>query len=121
LLSQQAAAAVLPGSANSGMAKFHRILTFDIKTGKLAEWSGVEPRNLSWTGWIARFFGRRARRNDAEWLFHSKELQRGHAPEKLCNPARSAPAKRVSVKLRIKLFRTKALSVMVSGQLRFLG
>jgi hypothetical protein len=28
------------------------------------------------------FWGCRARRNDAEWLFHSKELQRSHVPQK---------------------------------------
>jgi hypothetical protein len=33
-----------------------------------------KPRNRSWTGWSVRFLGCRARHNDAEWLFHSKEL-----------------------------------------------
>ena len=34
----------------------------------------IKPRNRSWTGWSVRFLGCRARHNDAEWLFHSKEL-----------------------------------------------
>ncbi len=36
-----------------------------------------------------RFLGYRARRNDAEWPFHSKELQRSHVPQKTRNPPRS--------------------------------
>ena len=32
-----------------------------------------------------------ARRNDAEWPFHSKKLQRSHVPLKLCNSPRSGP------------------------------
>ncbi len=39
-----------------------------------------------------------ARRNDAEWLFHSKELQRSHVPQKLCNPPCSELTKKVKVK-----------------------
>jgi hypothetical protein len=41
---------------------------------------GFQPKSGSWTGWSVRFLGCRARRNDAEWSFHSKELQRSHAP-----------------------------------------
>jgi len=39
--------------------------------------------------------GCRARRNDAEWLFHSKELQRSHVPQKLFDPPRSELIKKV--------------------------
>jgi len=42
--------------------------------------------------------GCRARRNDAEWSFHSKELQRSHAPQKLFNPPRSELTKKVKAK-----------------------
>jgi len=38
------------------------------------------PKNISWTWWSVRFLRRRARRGDAEWSFHSKELQHRHAP-----------------------------------------
>jgi hypothetical protein len=34
------------------------------------------PKSGSWTGRSVWFLGCRARRNDAEWSFHSKELQR---------------------------------------------
>ena len=39
--------------------------------------------------------GCRARRNDAEWSFHSKELQRSPVPRKLFNPPRSELTKKV--------------------------
>ena len=39
----------------------------------------VQPRIRSWTRWSVRFSECRARRKDAEWSFHSKELQRRHA------------------------------------------
>jgi hypothetical protein len=60
-------------------------------------------------------------RNDTEWSFHSKELQRRHAPPEPCNPPRSALTKQVKVKLQIKLFRAKTLCFIVSGQQRNLG
>jgi hypothetical protein len=47
-----------------------------------------------------RFLGRRARRNDAEWPFHAKELQRSHVPQKTCNPLRSELTMKVNVKCR---------------------
>jgi len=53
------------------------------------------PGNLSWTGWSVRFFRRKARRNETEWSFHSKELQRRHVPKKPCNPLRSELTNRV--------------------------
>jgi hypothetical protein len=56
------------------------------------------PKSGSWTGWSVRFLGCRARRNDAEWLFHSKELQRSHVPQKLFNPPRSELTKKVKAK-----------------------
>jgi hypothetical protein len=40
--------------------------------GKIAD--VLQPGNLSWTGWSVLLLGCRARRNDAEWSFHSKEL-----------------------------------------------
>ena len=81
------------------------------------------PRFLCWTGWSVRFSGCRARRNDAEWSFHSllKELQRRHAPGKPCNPARSVLTKRVHAKHMIKPFRTNMLHILASGQQRNLG
>ena len=81
----------------------------------------LQPRNLSWTGRSVRFCGCRARRNDAEWSFHSKELQRSHASAKPCNPACSAATKRVNVKISRKLIRNMPLNFQKSGQLRFLG
>ncbi|MEO8992849.1 MAG: hypothetical protein ABI271_07815, partial [Nitrosospira sp.] len=56
------------------------------------------PKSGSWTGRSVRFLGCRARHNDAEWSFHSKELQRSHVPQKLCNSPRSALTRKVSVK-----------------------
>ena len=56
------------------------------------------PKSGSWTGWSVRFLGCRARRNDAEWPFHSKELQRSHVPQKLFNPPRSELTKKVKAK-----------------------
>jgi hypothetical protein len=44
------------------------------------------------------FLGCRARRNEAEWSFHSKEFQRCHAPQKLYNLPRSGFARKVKVK-----------------------
>ncbi len=40
-------------------------------------------------GWSVLFLERKARRNDAEWSFHFKEVQRPPALQKLCNPAHS--------------------------------
>ena len=73
---------------------FHRLKKI---SKKLAFWikQGVHPRNLSWTGWSVRFLGCRARRNDAEWSFHSKELQHRHAPQKPHTPPRSELTSRV--------------------------
>ena len=68
-----------------------------------------------------RFSGCRARRNDAQWSFHCKELQRRHAPGKPCNPARSVLTIRVHAKSMTKLFRTTMLHILASGQRRFLG
>jgi len=62
----------------------------------------LEPKNGSWTGWSAWFSGRRARRNDAEWSFHSKKLQRRHAPRKPCNPPRSELTKQVNRQILTK-------------------
>jgi hypothetical protein len=53
-------------------------------------------------GGVRSFLGCRARRNDAEWLFHSKELQRSHVPQKMCNPPRNELTKKVKVKHRKK-------------------
>ena len=44
------------------------------------------PRIGSWAGWSVRLWGCRARRDEAEWLFHSNELQRRPAPPEPCNP-----------------------------------
>src|SRR5574340_735740 len=60
------------------------------------------PKSDSWTGWSVRFLGCRARRNDSEWSFHSKELQRSHVPQKTCNPPCSALTKKVNVEFRKK-------------------
>ncbi|HEX8873060.1 MAG TPA: hypothetical protein VF780_00415 [Nitrosospira sp.] len=46
--------------------------------------------------------GYRARRNDAEWSFHSKELQRSHVPQKMYNPPYSELTKKVKVKFHKK-------------------
>ncbi len=43
-----------------------------------------------------------ARRCDAEWLFHSKELQRSHVPQKLHNLPRSELTTRVNLGYREK-------------------
>src|SRR5574340_1201940 len=58
----------------------------------------VQPKSGSWTGWSVRFLGCRARRNDAEWSFHSKELQRSHVPQKTYNLSRGGITQRVKVK-----------------------
>jgi hypothetical protein len=46
-------------------------------------------------GGVCGFWGGRARRNDAEWLFHSKELQRSYVPQKPYNLPCSELAKEV--------------------------
>src|SRR5690242_13416452 len=69
-----------------------------------------DPKSDGWTGWSTSFLGCRARRNDAEWLFHSKELQRSHVPQKLCNPPRNGFTKRVKVKYRKTLLLIICLS-----------
>jgi hypothetical protein len=71
---------------------------------RLDRTSFYNPKSSSWTGWSARFLGCRARRNDAEWLFHSKELQRSHVPQKTCNSPCSELTKKVKVKYRKKIF-----------------
>ena len=55
------------------------------------------PKTGSWTGCSVRLWGCRARRNDAEWSFHSKELQRSHARPQPCNTPRSALTQRVKL------------------------
>jgi hypothetical protein len=65
--------------------------------------------------------GCRARRNDAEWLFHSKELQRSAVPQKLFNPHRSELTKKVKLTEYKKSFSIIALNRKISGQLPDLG
>ena len=65
--------------------------------------------------------GCRARRNDAEWSFHSKELQRRHAPQKPHAPPRSELTNQVKRQTMKKLIGTTLLNIQSSGQLRFLG
>ncbi|MGH8685524.1 MAG: hypothetical protein ACREUM_09275, partial [Nitrosospira sp.] len=55
------------------------------------------PKSGSWAGWRVRFLGCRARRNDAEWFLHSKELQRSHVPQKPCNSPCSELTKKVKL------------------------
>jgi hypothetical protein len=81
----------------------------------------LNPRNRSWTGWGVRFLGCGARHNDAEWLFHSKELLRSYAHQKPCNPARSGLTGWVNPKITGNLTGIMSLQSQYSGQLRFLG
>jgi len=48
------------------------------------------------TGQIARLWRCRARRNEAEWFFHSNELQRSHAPPQACNLPRPTEVSRLN-------------------------
>ena len=57
----------------------------------------------------------------AEWLFHSKELQRRHAPPQPYNPSRSALTFWVSFEMAQFLLLLNALSHTQSGQLPVLG
>jgi hypothetical protein len=86
---------------------------------------GVEmaryPRNGSWTGWSARLWGCGARRDDAEWSFHSKEEQRRPAPPEPCNLPRSGLTKRVKRCMVKSAFAIIKLGHVGSGQLPFLG
>ncbi|HEX8874601.1 MAG TPA: hypothetical protein VF780_08225, partial [Nitrosospira sp.] len=61
--------------------------------------------------------GYRARRDDAKWLFHFKELQRSLVPQKTCNPPRSGVTKKVNTKLRKKSLWIIAIKLKMSGQL----
>jgi hypothetical protein len=79
------------------------------------------PKSGSWTGWSERFLRYRARRNDAEWSFHSKELQRSAVPQKLFNPPRSELTKKVKLMGYEKSFSTIAFGLQMSGQLPDLG
>jgi len=45
-----------------------------------------------------RFLACRARRNDAEWLFHFEQLQRSHVLQKSCN----LPGSELTHKVKIK-------------------
>jgi len=65
--------------------------------------------------------GCRARRNDAEWPFHCKELQRSHVPQKLRNPLCSELAKKMKVKRRKKSLWIMILNLKMSDQLSDLG
>jgi len=44
------------------------------------------PESGSWMGWSVRFSACRTRCCDAQWPFHSRELQRRHVPQKSYNP-----------------------------------
>ena len=91
----------------------------------------IQPRFLNWAGWSVRLWGCSAyptalrlghgRRNDAEWLFHSKELQRRHAPPEPCNPPRSVATRMVMATKQHMSIGNITLSHQVSGQLRNLG
>ncbi|OJY14355.1 MAG: hypothetical protein BGO99_12505 [Nitrosospira sp. 56-18] len=50
----------------------------------------------------------RARRNNAEWLFHSKELQRSHLPQK----SRNLPRSKLTIQVNIK-YLGKSLWIIV--------
>ena len=58
---------------------------------------------------------RRARRNDAEWSFHFKELQRRPVLQKLCNLAHSDLTNRVNQGIIKNAIRIIELNVKVSG------
>lgn len=66
-----------------------------------------------------RLWGRRARRSDAEWLFHSKELQRRHAPPEPCNPPRSDLAKWMKSRIVRKCFSVTELAIQQAVNFRF--
>jgi hypothetical protein len=61
-------------------------------------------------GWSMFFWGCRARRNDAERLFHSKELQRSHVPQKKHNLPCSELTKKVKIKCRKKTIQIRAVT-----------
>ena len=79
------------------------------------------PKPGSWTGWSEWFLGCKARRNDAEWSFHSKELQRSPAPQKLFDLPRSELTRKVKFQRRTKSFFIMDLTEKMSGQLPDLG
>jgi hypothetical protein len=61
------------------------------------------------------------RRNDAEWSFHIKELQRSPVPQKLFNTPRSELTQKVKFSERTKFFFIIDLTEKMSGQLPDLG
>ena len=77
----------------------------------------INPKSGSWTGRSVRFLGCRARRNNAEWSFHSKELQRSPVPQKLFSPPRSELTKKVKLTGHEISFRIMILTENMSGQL----
>ena len=79
------------------------------------------PGNGSWTGWSVRLWGCRARRDDAEWLFHSKALQRRHAPPEPCDPPRSVPTIRVRSRMQQKLLCIENMATWRAVNCRFQG
>ena len=72
-------------------------------------------------GWSEGLLGYGARRNDAEWSFHSKGLQRGLVPRKLFNPTRSELTKRVKLTEHNKSFRITVLTDKIIGKIPDLG
>ncbi len=65
--------------------------------------------------------GCRARCCDAEWPFHSRELQRSHVPQKPRNPPCSELTMQVNVEYRGKSFVDHGSKPEMSGQLPDLG
>jgi hypothetical protein len=65
--------------------------------------------------------GYMARRGDAEWSLHSKELQHRHVLHKPCNPPRSGLIRWVSAGTMKKFIGVMMLYIKTSGQLGFLG
>ena len=72
-------------------------------------------------GWSVLFLECRSRRNDAEWSFHVKALQRRPVLQKLYNTTHSGHTNLVNQKIIKKFIRTMMLNIQSSGQLRFLG
>ena len=66
-------------------------------------------------GWSVLFLECRARRNDAEWSFHFKELQRRPALQKLCNTTHSGLTNLVNQKIIKKFIRTMMLNIQSSS------
>jgi hypothetical protein len=44
------------------------------------------------------FLGLQGKAQRREWLFHSKELQRRHVPQKTCNP----PCSELTIKVKVR-------------------